>query len=234
MMLNPSNYASALAHHPLLDGVPDDIIQQLARHARWLEAEPGQIVVDVEDLTTDVYFVVQGAVRVLVPAARGDRAQILGDFKAGTLLGEIAAIDHAPRSARIEALVRTCLCRIPSSVFLDLAVTSRPVLLRLLELLTTRIRGQTRRLLEHDVLPIRLRLASELLRMSHPRADGTSALSPPPTQEELAARIGSSRESVSRELGCLMREGLVHRSRAALVLDDPAALRAVVAAGFDA
>ena len=160
-------------------------------------------MVDFDDATTDVFFIVQGSVRVLLRTADGERTQILGDFTAGEVIGEMAAIDNAHRSAHVEALVSTRLCVLPAKAFLDLAFASPSVGLRVMQALTARIRGLNRRLLEHTALPIRLRLAAELLRLGRPRPDGTRAVSPPPTQEELAARVGARRETVSRELSAL-------------------------------
>ena len=233
MMTPPTGPAQALARLAFLAGAPAGDLARFAAHARWIDAGPDETVVDFDDATTDVFFVVQGSVRVLMRTADGERTQILGDFSAGDLFGEMSAIDDAPRSARVEALVRTRLCAVPAAAFLELAFASRSVGLRLMRLLTARIRGQNRRLLEHAALPIRLRLAAELLRLSRLRPDGTRGLSPPPTQEELAARIGARRETVSRELSALTRAGLLRRTRAAFVLDDPAKMRAVVEAGLD-
>lgn len=225
--------ASALARLPFLAGVPPGALERFTAHARWIEAEPGETVVDFDDATTDVFFVLQGSVRVLVQTADGERTQILGDCAAGDMVGEMSAIDDEPRSARVDALVRTRLCVVPASAFLDLALTSRSVGLQLMRLLTSRIRGQNRRLLEHAALPIRLRLAAELLRLGRPRADGTKAVTPPPTQEELAARIGTRRETVSREMAALIRAGLLRRTRGSCVLENPAALHAMVEAGLE-
>ena len=224
---------SVLARHGFLAGTPAGALARLAAHARWIEAGPDQALVDFDDVTTDVYFVLQGSVRVLIRTANGEQTQILGDFTAGDVFGEMSAIDNSPRSARVEALVRTRLCVVPAAAFLDLALTSQSVGLRLLRLLTERLRMQNRRLLEHTTLPTRLRLIAELLRLSRVRADGTRTVSPPPTQDELASRIGARRETVSRELSILTRAGLLHRSRAAFILSEPDVLRATVEAGFE-
>ena len=102
-----------------------------------------------------------------------------------------------------------------------------------MRLLTARVRAQNRRLLEMTALPIRLRLLAELIRLSRPKPDGTRVLSPMPTQEELASRIGARRETVSREISALTEAGLLHRTRASLVLHDPGALQAAVDQGLD-
>lgn len=224
--------AQALSGLAFLAGAPAAALERFAAHARWVDAGPDGIVVDFNDTTTDVFFVVQGAVRVLLRTADGERTQILGDFAAGQVLGEMSAIDDAPRSAQVVALVRTRLCIVPARAFLELVTAAPPICMRLLRLLTSRIRNQNQRLLERTALQTRPRLVSELLRLARPRPDGAYTVSPPPTHEELASRIGARRETVSRELSALARAGLLHRTRAAFVLDDPEALRAEADTGL--
>jgi CRP-like cAMP-binding protein len=233
MLTQSASPAATLSRHAFLEGAPPEVLARLSGHARWFDAGPDQTIIDFEDSTTDVYLIVQGNVRVLVRTANGERTQILGDFAAGQVFGEMAAIDGVPRSARIEALVRTRMCSVPAKPFIDAVFASREIGLRLMRVLTARIRGQNRRLLELTALPIRLRLIAELLRLSRPKPDGSRVLSPLPTQEELASRIGARRETVSREISALTEAGMLHRTRAALVLHDPAALQAAVDAGLD-
>ena len=214
-----------VARLALMEGVGEEPLARALAAARWIEADPDETIIDLQDALTDVYFILQGSLRVSVQTADSERIQILGDFNAGDLMGEMAAIDAEPRSARVETLVRTRLCIITAPAFLDLVFSSRAIGLRLMQMLTKRIRRQNRQILEYAALPIGKRLAAELLRLSRPRPDGTRLLSPPPTQEKLAARIGSRRESVSRELAKLISVGLVTHTRAAIVLHDPVALR---------
>lgn len=228
-----ASVAAALARHPFLSGVQADVLTRLAGYARWLDVDPDKTIIDFEDATTDLYFIIQGHVRVSLQTANGERTQILGDFAAGDLIGEMSAIDGVARSARIEALVRTQMCALPARPFIDAVFASRDIGLRLMRLLTARIRAQNRRLLELTALPIRLRLIAELLRLSRPKPDGTRLLNPMPTQEELASRIGARRETVSRELSSMAEAGLLHRTRVSLVLHDPEALQAAVNAGLE-
>ena len=191
------------------------------------------MVVDFDDASSDVFFVLQDSVRVMVRTADGERTQILSDFGAGELVGEMAAIDGAPRSARIESLVLSRLCAVPRAIFLDAVLSCPRLALRLMRLLTDRIRLQNRRLLEHTALPIRMRLAAEILRLSRPRPDETRTVSPPPPQDELAERVGARRETVSRELSVLAQTGLLRRTRAAFVVDDPESLQALTERSLD-
>lgn len=233
MPTHAASPAATLARHPFLAGAPPEVVSRLAGHARWFDADPDQTIIDFEDLTTDVYFIVQGHVRVLMQTANGERTQILGDFAAGDLFGEMSAIDGVPRSARIEALVRTQMCALPARPFVDAVFASRDIGMRLLGVLAGRIRMQNRRILELTALPIRLRLTAELLRLSRPKPDGSRVLNPIPTQEELASRVGARRETVSRELSAMAETGWLHRTRVSIVLANPAALQAAVDAGLE-
>ena len=224
----PASFLQALARHDFLYEAEAEALQRAVPRARWVDARPRQVVAEFEDVTTDVFLVMQGLVRVLVRTADGSRTQILGDFSSGDLVGEMSAIDGVARSAQIETLVRSRLCILPASAFLDLVAASHVVSLRLLRLLSLRVRTLNRRLLEQTMLPSRLRLAAELLRLGRKRRDGALVLSPPPTHEELAARIGLRRETVSRNISSLTEAGLVQHNRSAFVVASPDALKAMI------
>ena len=233
MLTPPGTPAATLSRHAFFAGATPDVLSRLAGHARWFDADPDRIILDFEDPTTDVYFIVQGHVRVVMQTANGERTQILGDFAAGDIVGEMAAIDAVPRSARIEALVRTQMCSLSARAFHEAVFASREISLRLMQILTSRIRDQNRRILEMTALPIRLRLLAELIRLSRPKPDGTRLLNPMPTQEELASRIGARRETISREISALVEAGMVQRTRVSLILHDPVGLQAAVDSGLD-
>jgi CRP-like cAMP-binding protein len=223
--------AAFLAGLPLLQGAAPAVLAEFAAQIRLVDAIAGQLIVDGEDATTDVYFLLRGKVRVALRTGGGNET-ILGDFAEGEFFGEMAAIDAAPRSARILALSRTRLAAVPAPAFLALIFSAPPVCHRLLRRLTERVRQGNQRLLEHATLPSRLRLQAELLRMAQPRSDGTLGISPPPTGADLASRIGVRREAVSRGLAMLARRGWTRAQRGVLVLQEPAAMRAAVEAGL--
>ncbi|HWT08805.1 MAG TPA: helix-turn-helix domain-containing protein, partial [Roseomonas sp.] len=102
----------------------------------------------------------------------------------------------------------------------------------LLRTLTAKLRLQTERTLEREALPVRLRLFSELLRLSRPRSGvpGERVVSPPPPHHELAARIGARREVVSRELSDMTREGWLARDRRVIRILRVAEMQHAVAA----
>jgi CRP/FNR family cyclic AMP-dependent transcriptional regulator len=160
---------------------------------------------------------------------------ILRDMTAGEAFGELAAIDQQPRSASIFAQEDCVLIRIPGPVFAR-SVYQDPTLAEWLSRrLAARIRDLTIRVFELNSLRVPARLHCELLRLCGPVAVGevTTALDPSPTHAELASRIGTHREAVTREMGFLVRNGVVQQVRRRItVLDVPALVRLVhLAAG---
>jgi CRP/FNR family transcriptional regulator, cyclic AMP receptor protein len=221
-----------LAGIPLLKDAGIDLSRFEAR-SHWRRFEPDEILVDFDDLSTDVYFLLSGDVRVLIRTQSGKEV-ILGEMRGGQLFGELAAIDGVKRSANVTALTRGEVGIMPSAVFRELVFASPTVADRLLRLLAGRVRELNSRLMEQAVLDLRHRLYSELLRMSAPRAGhgGERVVTPPPFHHVLAARIGCRREQVTREFTTMAHEGLVERTRGALVIKRPAVLEARVAEAF--
>lgn len=217
-----------LAGISLFKDVAIDLAPFEAR-ANWRRFEPDEILVDFDDPSSDVYFILAGEVRILIRTPSGKEV-ILTEMRAGQMFGELSAIDGVKRSANVTALTRGEVCVMSSAVFRELVFSSQPVADRLFRLLTSRVRELNGRLMEQTVLDLRHRLYSELLRLSVPRgAGGERIVSPPPYHHILAARIGCRREQVTREFTMMTQEGLVERTRGALVLKQPNVLQDRVA-----
>jgi CRP-like cAMP-binding protein len=214
---------------PLFNGVPEDAMARFLSRARWRSYAAGETIVDSGDRTDEVFFIVGGAVRVVARTAFGYEA-ILNDLGVGGFFGELSAIDGNQRSANVTALLPTRLCAVPAADFMEFVLSFRDVARRVLRLLSARLRAKDERLIEFGALSVRQRLIAELLRLSRCRDGGERVLSPPPPQHVLAARIGTRRESVSREMADMSRAGLLTAGRRAIVLHAPERLRAEVAA----
>lgn len=229
-MAEPARQA-ALTDLAFFRGGSPDALAKAAAAARWRMVEPGQVVVDEDEPSTDIYFVASGAVRVQLRAASG-REVLLNEFGPGEFFGELAAIDGAPRAANVTAVARSRLCILPAQAFLDYIFATPSACHGLLRTLAAKLRLQTERTLEREALPVRLRLFSELLRLSRPRAGAQAerVVSPPPPHHELAARIGARREVVSRELSEMTREGWLARDRRAIRILRVAEMQHLVAA----
>jgi CRP/FNR family cyclic AMP-dependent transcriptional regulator len=210
---------------PFFHGLDSSQAEIYGHNCSWKRFQQHELVVDFDDHSSDVYFIVSGDVRVLVRTPAG-KEMILGDLGSGQFFGEMAAVDGNLRSANVTALTNVELCIMPASVFKSVVFSSPVICEKLLKLLTHRIRDLNVRLFERSVLDLRHRLYAELLRLAVPRKgfDSQSIISPPPLQHDLAARIGCRREQVSREINAMIDEGSAEKIRGGLVLLRPSVL----------
>lgn len=217
----------SLARVPFFKDVKDLDFERFDRLCNWRRFDDGELVVDFEDDSSDVYFIIAGEVRILIRTQAGKEI-ILGESRAGQFFGEMTAIDGAKRSANVTALTKSELCIMPAPVFRDVIFSSNTTCDKILRLLTGRVRELNARLTEHSIFDLKHRLYAELLRMAHPRAGKMAerAVTPPPFHHVLAARIGCRREQVTRELSAMAQEGLIEKTRGALVLVKPQVLQA--------
>lgn len=191
----------------------------------WRIYSENELVIDIDDASSDVLFVVSGTVRVIHRAEIGKEI-ILGELGPGAYFGEMAAIDGVARSASVTALQKSRIATMRATSFMDILTQEPDVCRAVLKTLAGRVRNLNRQLSEHAYLTAVERFYAELLGLSRPRKgqSGQRSVSPPPTQQELAERIGSRREVVSRTLSALEKENLLEKKRGALVLLDPGEL----------
>lgn len=225
--------SNTLTQIPLFRNLDEGTLRSYDTRVRWAKFEENELVIDYDDNTNDVYFMISGQVRVLYRTITGKEV-ILGEMGPGQFFGELSAIDGVGRSANVTALNRSQVCIISGPVFMELVTQNAAVCRQILTILATRIRFLNTRLAEHSFLQTKHRLYAELIRLSQPRAGHASqrVVSPPPFHHDLAARIGCRREAVSRELSALEKEGLVAKTRGALALLNPDELNKRISAAL--
>ncbi|MDJ0613647.1 MAG: Crp/Fnr family transcriptional regulator [Rhizobiaceae bacterium] len=219
---------------PLFSSLSQAEGEQYGKSCLWKDYEAHELVIDIDEETTDVRFVVTGRVRVINRFSVGKEV-ILNEMNPGDFFGELAAIDDETRSANVTTLFKSRVCIVPQKLFLEIMERHPEISLKVMQVLTNRIRTLNMRLAEQSFLQAKHRLYAELLRLSKPRMghEGQRSVSPPPTQKELAERIGTRREVVSRELNALQKQGFFEKTRGALVLTDVAELQRRISEAWD-
>jgi CRP/FNR family cyclic AMP-dependent transcriptional regulator len=224
-----SRQIETLAKIALFRSLDTGAIRQLDTQCSWRRASANEWIVDYQDTSNDVFFVVSGTVRVKIQSVSG-REVLLREINAGEFFGELAAIDNQARSAGILAMTDVTVARMPASIFRKTVHAYSDVCDQLLGLLAGQIRMLANRVNEFTNLDVRHRVYAELLRLSRPEPGkaGRAVISPPPVHAEIAARVSTRREAVARELKALERAGLVERRRGAIVLTDTGRLRQLI------
>jgi CRP/FNR family transcriptional regulator, cyclic AMP receptor protein len=222
-----SRGSGSLAHAPLFASLDARDVRALDARCLWRTVGAGEWVIDDKSDGQDVFFVSSGHARVVIGPA--SRSIILRDIHDGEFFGELSAIDGQPRSAGILAVTDTVVARMSAALFRDTIHAHPSVCDKVLATLAAAIRALNNRADEHANLDIRQRLCAELLRLSRNAAEGRIVVSPPPTHAELAARISTHREAVTKLLNALEREGLISRKRGAITLTNVESLRHIIA-----
>src|ERR1700722_856863 len=164
--------SETLAKIPLFRSLSADAIEKLDTRCSWRRVPCGQWLIDYQDASSDVFFVVSGAVRVVIQSA--GREVLLRQINAGEFFGELAAIDNSARSSGIVAITDVTIARMSAAVFRTLVHDHPDVCDQLLALLVGQIRMLANRVNEFSTLDVRHRIYAELLRLSRPEPGNKS------------------------------------------------------------
>ena len=178
-------------------------------------------IVEVNETNDDVFFIQSGVVRLQSPKV-GTREVVFQDLQAQDFFGGVSAFHHQPRQLSALAVTDVAVIVMPGSLFKDALHDHPDVCDQFIERMAEEIRYLFNRVNEFSTLDVRHRIYAELMRLSRPKmGSGHGAvISPPPRQADIAARIGTRREPVVREMKALERAGLLRRSRGALEIID--------------
>ena len=201
-------------------GLSPDAIERIERRCAWKRYAPGEPILDYLDKSDDVFFLTLGEVRVTIYSSVG-KAVSFRELAAGEIFGEFPAIDGGSRSASVEARTNCLIASIAGSSFREL-LQSEPGLAHALLRLTKTIRALTNRVYEFSTLAVNNRIQAELLRLaSLGSKEGKGArIVPAPTHVEIASRVSTHREAVTRELNRLSRIGIIERRGGTLLVKD--------------
>jgi CRP-like cAMP-binding protein len=221
--------AETLAGIELFKELDADKRGTIAQQCKLQQFSRNQVVVQVQDKTDDVFFLVSGHVRATLFSVTGKEVAFR-DMGSGEVFGDLAAIDGMPRSSSVVAVQDPLILSMSSQTFWRMIETYPSISTAELKRLTALIRLLSERVFEFSTLGVRNRIHAELLRLAqdHQQGDGTAQISPAPKHAEIASRISTHREAVTRELNHLEQSGLIKRSGSAIVIGDLARLSNMV------
>ncbi len=210
-----------LSNIALFADLPKDALADVERQCAWGRYDEGEAVFDKESDTLDVYFVVEGSVRILNMVG-DDQEVALADIHAGNCFGELAAIDGMKRSAKVVATTGSVLASLNGPVFLDLLRAYPVVTIRVLERLTRIVRALDTRVAKLSSQTEQQRIWTELLRLVKPEPTQQDSWHIPdlPNHREIAAWSGTTKEKVAAAIGELARDGIVKRKTMGLIISD--------------
>jgi CRP/FNR family cyclic AMP-dependent transcriptional regulator len=216
----------------LLQGLPQHRLEALARECKWRRYDAGQPIISRNGKDNDVSLVVSGRVRVTTYSAAG-REVAFHEDGAGTLFGDIAAVDDGPRSADVVALDSVLVAALPAAAFKRLLQQEPLVADRFMRRLAALVRQLSERVIDLSTQGVQSRVHAELLRLARmaPVQGNVARIEPAPRHSDIASQVSTYREQVTRELSALNKAGLLARDAGSLVIKDVSRLERLVEQG---
>jgi CRP/FNR family transcriptional regulator len=202
-------------------------LEQVAQVAVPRSFDRGENIFREGDTGDTCYVVRDGSVSIRREHMDG-RTLALAELRAGTIFGELAMFGSETRSATAEALEPTQLVAILSGDMQRVLRSSPEIAFKMLGALAERLRKANERLLQQSFQTVAGRVASALLTQAVARqaeGAGDNEVLIKATQAEIAQLAGTSRESASRFLATLEREGVVALGRGKVTVHEPDRLR---------
>jgi CRP/FNR family transcriptional regulator, cyclic AMP receptor protein len=197
------------------------VVAALAAIAQPLERPAGVLLQLEGDPAEAMYVIAAGRVKISRISA-GGREQVLNIIPAGGHFNTVPIFDGGPCPANAEALTDVSLLALPRAALLQV-LDAHPALARaLLREFTGRLRHLVDLVDTLALHTVQGRLAGLLLEQAAAAERGEPL--PPLTQAEMAARLGTVREMVSRTLKSFEALGLIRMERGAIALLDRAGL----------
>ncbi|UDQ92001.1 Crp/Fnr family transcriptional regulator [Xanthobacter autotrophicus] len=192
----------------LLDLLEGRAAELLARRLRIPKAKNLEVSAAA---TRPVLILITGRLTVYASTQKGVDV-FMTDLEPGEIVGESAAFGNDEFPLLVRASEESQAWAIDQRRFLSALTTRTDFSMAVMHAMCRRLCRIHQRLVDQVSLPMRDRLKTELLRMAVTEPDGALVITWMPTHEELALRIATQREAVTKELAKLARTGVLVRN----------------------
>jgi CRP/FNR family cyclic AMP-dependent transcriptional regulator len=199
-----------LKNIPLFNHLKINQLKEISGRCKNALYKKGDVVFQKTDLSTDLYIVNAGKLKAVLMDDEGDE-MVIAHFEKGAFFGELSLLDGKGRSATIVAETDSELAVLKQDVFLDLLYMNPRIAVELMTTLVGRLRKADEMIESLAFLEVGERLVRALLEgaASDKKCAQGFLNAGKTTHKELAARIGSSREAVSKCLKVLTTKRVI-------------------------
>jgi len=202
----------------LFSGLSGSELTILAQHATIRTYPKNTIVINEGDEANALYVVISGQVKVFLSNEEG-REIIVNMQGPCEHFGELALLDSTPRSASVMTTEKTKLAVVSKPDFQRMLAAHPGIALSLIRDLTRRVRVLSENVKSLALLDVYGRVAKTLLAMASDR-DGTLMVEKRLTQQDIANRVGASREMVARIMKDLTTGGYISVTNKHIVINE--------------
>jgi len=231
MASSQSNFVKTLRRLPLFTDLSDVELELIAENVSRLYFDEGTLIFEEGDVWRELLIVEEGAVKIVKSALNG-RQQLLSIERKGSSLAEVAVFDGGRYPASAEAASSTILLRLPSESFRRTCLQNPEMALKVFKVLGHRLGHLVVLVEELSFSTVRARLIAYLVRLAEENGHQTSRgihFQLTENNEELAVRLGTVRELISRNLGRLHGDKMIQMGKRTVNIPDLSILRDEIA-----
>jgi len=203
----------------LFSGLDEAALNLIAQRVVNRAFPANTIVIHEGDEALSLYLIVSGAVKVFLSDDNGKQI-VVNSQREGEYFGELALLDDAPRSASVMTTEQSTFMVLNKHDFDRILQEHPAIALPIMRQLASRVRLLSENVKSLALLDVYGRLARTLLMLAEPGEDGRLAVREKLTQQELANRIGASREMVARILKDLTTGGYISIDKRRITIND--------------
>ncbi|MFN0279429.1 MAG: Crp/Fnr family transcriptional regulator [Pyrinomonadaceae bacterium] len=206
----------------LFRDLDEAVLEVLAKHSVAKRLQRNEILFLAGESTKGLYVISSGSVRAFRTGTDG-REQVIHVERAVTTIAEVPVFDHGNYPSTVAAEEATTLYFLSKQSVLKTAIEHPQLALAAARLIASRLRRCAELVEGLSLREVGQRLARLLLEEARNAGIGTdkgTRIKLRPTHSQLAARIGTVREVVTRTLVRLQEQGLiVHEGKNILIPD---------------
>lgn len=226
-----SEYCGAAPSDPLrsirgFHDLADKDLAEVSAQLQWHRIEPGESLMFQHDHASAIYLICQGTVKTLMYTENGKEITY-EEHHAGSFVGEVAAIDGKPGLTQAVAVTETVVAVMNFNIFSNLMMHNPSLSVEVTRKMCESIRLLCERVYELSAMTVARRIDLELYRMAaNYSRDGVGAvIEIAPKHIEIASRVNTQRETVTKHISKLRKKGIIQTQDGAMFIPDFSVLR---------
>lgn len=216
-----------LASTPIFSGLEGPELEELAPLVLLRELPGDTVIFHENDPASAFYMVKSGKVKIYKLSREG-REQVLAILGEGQIFGDVPVFDGGPYPATAATMEQSELLLVRSGDFKDLLRRHPDIALKVIKVLGQRLRQAMELVRDLSFKQVPHRLAGMLLKLAGEEGRESEAgieVDLGMSRQEIADVVGTSRETVTRELKKMEKAGLISIDRRRVLVADEQRLK---------
>ena len=192
-----------------LQGLDQDILENLAANAVWKVFSPNAVIFWEGDNESNLYYLQYGSLKILKSSTDG-REQVLRFINTGEMFNEIGVLAKRPNPATAVALEESGIWLLPRHAMEEVILARPQTALQIIENMADKIIGLVTLAADLSLKTVEARFAKLLLDQA---VDDVIERRRWTNQTELAAHLGTVPDVLSRVIRVMTKAGLIEMDK---------------------